>query len=343
MLLAAAAVVAVLDLDDQRHRRRRRRPGGPAGAVGCPTSRRGDLRRCCCPRVGVAIVGLLRQRPDRPRVRDPQPRRRSTATRSSSRSARPTSAPGVMQGFPVSSSGSRTVIGDSLGSRTPAVLPRRRSSRVVADAAVPRPAPRRLPDRRARRARRLRRAPAGRRRRVPADRRASGAASSFLALATTAGGAGPRRPVRHRSSPIGLSVLDLLRRVARPHDGILGYVPGRRRHARHRRLPGRAAGARAGRLPLRLAAVLRQRRGLQARGPWPSVDERRTPPSSGSCSTPRPTSRSTSPRSTRSRSCAASSTDRGIVFAMARVKQDLRDDLARRRASSTGSARTASS
>jgi sulfate permease, SulP family len=27
---------------------------------------------------------------------------------------------------------------------------------------------------------------------------------------------------------VGLSLLDLLRRVARPHDGILGYVPGSR-------------------------------------------------------------------------------------------------------------------
>ena len=36
---------------------------------------------------------------------------------------------------------------------------------------------------------------------------------------------------------IGLSILDLLRRIARPHDGILGYHARGGRHARHRRLP----------------------------------------------------------------------------------------------------------
>ena len=57
---------------------------------------------------------------------------------------------------------------------------------------------------------------------------------------------------------VALSIVDLVRRVARPHDGILGYAPGRR-HARHRRLPGCPARSRAGRVPLRLAVVLCQR------------------------------------------------------------------------------------
>ena len=36
---------------------------------------------------------------------------------------------------------------------------------------------------------------------------------------------------------IGLSILDLLRRIAKPHDGVLGYIPGHGRNARRGRLP----------------------------------------------------------------------------------------------------------
>ena len=51
-----------------------------------------------------------------------------------------------------------------------------------------------------------------------------------------------------------------------------------------------------------------------------------TAPSNGSSSTPRPTSSSTARRWTPSRRCARTR-GRGVVFAMARVKQDLRDVL----------------
>ncbi len=72
-------------------------------------------------------------------------------------------ASGVMQGFPVSSSGSRTVIGDSLGSRSQAVLARRVGDR-PADDGVPAPCPRGLPDRCSGRHRGLRGHALGRRR-----------------------------------------------------------------------------------------------------------------------------------------------------------------------------------
>ena len=87
--------------------------------------------------------------------------------------------------------------------------------------------------------------------------------------------------------------------------------------------PERPAGARPRRLPLRLAAVLRQRGGLPQPRPGGRARRRRRR-RSGSCSTPRPTSRSTSPRSTPSRTLRAELARRGVVFAMARVKQDLR-------------------
>ena len=82
---------------------------------------------------------------------------------------------------------------------------------------------------------------------------------------------------------------------------------GTRRHARRRRLSRGPTGA--GLVVYRYDSPLFfanaddfRRRALAA------VDEAAAGPSSGSCSTPRPTSRSTSPRSTRSTSCDASST-----------------------------------
>jgi len=132
-------------------------------------------------------------------------------------------ASGLVQGFPVSSSGSRTVIGDALGSRSQmfslvavgavvvtllflrpvlAMFPTAALGAVVVYAAL------RLVD-------------VGEFRRLASFRRSEFA----LALATTAGvlAFGVLGGVL---IAIGLSVADLLRRVARPHDGILGYVPG---------------------------------------------------------------------------------------------------------------------
>jgi high affinity sulfate transporter 1 len=130
---------------------------------------------------------------------------------------------GLFQGFPVSSSGSRTVIGDSLGSKSqmysliaaagvaltllflgPALslFPTAALGAIVIYAAL------RLID-------------VQEFRRLAAFRRSE----LMLAFATTLG-------VLFFDILYGvliavaLSIIDLLRRVARPHDGILGYVPG---------------------------------------------------------------------------------------------------------------------
>jgi sulfate permease, SulP family len=130
---------------------------------------------------------------------------------------------GFTNGFPVSYSGSRTVIGDAMGSRTQlyslvclamvvaallvlgpvlAWFPTAALGALVIYAAI------RLID-------------VAELRRIARFRRSE----LFLALATTVGvlafdvlgGIG---------LAVGLSVLDLIRRIANPHDGILGYVPG---------------------------------------------------------------------------------------------------------------------
>ena len=130
---------------------------------------------------------------------------------------------GMFSGFPVSSSGSRTVIGDAMGSRTQlyslvaaaavllttlllgpalATFPLAALGAVVVFAAL------RLIDfRELRRIARFRRS------------------ELFLAVATTA--AVLIFDVLYGIAvAVGLSILDLLRRIARPHDGILGFVPG---------------------------------------------------------------------------------------------------------------------
>ena len=132
-------------------------------------------------------------------------------------------AAGLLQGFPVSSSGSRTAIADSAGARTQlhslvsmllvlatllwlgpllATFPQAALGGVVVYAAI------RLVD-------------------VAEFRRFAAFRGSELVLAvgTTVavlvlgvlGGIG---------AAVALSLLDLLRRIVRPHDGVLGYVPG---------------------------------------------------------------------------------------------------------------------
>jgi SulP family sulfate permease len=130
---------------------------------------------------------------------------------------------GLFSGFPVSSSGSRTVIGDAVGSRTqlyslvaagillltmlflgPALstFPLAALGALVMFAAL------RLID-------------FAELRRIARFRRSELA----LALATTA--AVLIFDVLYGIAvAVALSILDLLRRIARPHDGILGYVPG---------------------------------------------------------------------------------------------------------------------
>ncbi|HET6501929.1 MAG TPA: sulfate permease [Amycolatopsis sp.] len=130
---------------------------------------------------------------------------------------------GFLRGFPVSCSASRTVIGDVLGSRTQlyslaalatvlvtvfaagpvlAQFPSAALGALVVYAAL------RLID-------------VGEFRRIAAFRR-----SEFVLALATAAGVLVLGVLYGVLVAIGLSVLDLLRRMARPHDGILGYVPG---------------------------------------------------------------------------------------------------------------------
>ena len=132
-------------------------------------------------------------------------------------------ASGVMQGFPVSSSGSRTAIGDSLGSRSQlyslvalasvvvtvlflrpvlAAFPAAALGAIVVYAAI------RLVD-------------VAEFRRIARFRR-----SELLIAATTTAAVVVLDVLYGILVAIGLSILDLLRRVARPHDGILGRAPG---------------------------------------------------------------------------------------------------------------------
>jgi sulfate permease, SulP family len=130
---------------------------------------------------------------------------------------------GLFSGFPVSSSGSRTVIGDAMGSRTQlyslvsaAVLlltmlflgPALSTFPLAALGALVVYAALRLID-------------FAELRRIARFRRSE----LFLALATTA--AVLIFDVLYGIAvAVGLSILDLLRRIARPHDGILGFIPG---------------------------------------------------------------------------------------------------------------------
>jgi high affinity sulfate transporter 1 len=130
---------------------------------------------------------------------------------------------GITQGFPVSSSGSRTVIGDAVGGRTPlmglavvasvvvvlvflrpllAEFPTAALGALVIYAAI------RLID-------------------VPEFRRLARFRKSELVLAlSTTAGVLLVDILYGVLIAVGLSVLDLFRRVARPHDAVLGSVPG---------------------------------------------------------------------------------------------------------------------
>ena len=133
-------------------------------------------------------------------------------------------AAGLTQGFPVSSSGSRAVLGDSMGSRTQlyslvaaaavvgtmflggpvlAAFPAAALGAVVVYAAI------RLVD-------------------VPELRRLQRFRLSELLLAlVTAAGVIAFDVLTGIGIAVVLSVVDLLRRIGDPHDGVLGYVPGR--------------------------------------------------------------------------------------------------------------------
>jgi len=220
MLLATAAV-AVFSLQDHGIRVVGEIPAG-LPTPGLPALTAGDLTALLLPALGVSIVAYS----------DNVLTARAFATRHGYRvdanqellalGVANLSA-GTMRGFPVSSSGSRTAIGDALGSRSQlyslvalgvvaatllvgrtllAAFPTAALGAIVVFAAL------RLID-------------VAEFRRIGRFRRSE----LVLALATTAAVLllGVLYGVL---AAVALSILNLLRRVARPHDGILGYAPG---------------------------------------------------------------------------------------------------------------------
>jgi high affinity sulfate transporter 1 len=220
MLLSAAAV-AVLDLEARGIAVVGEIPAGlPTPSL--PPVSAGDVGSLLLPAVGVAIVAYS----DNVLTARTFAVRNGYAIDSNQEFlalGAANLASGVMQGFPVSSSGSRTVIGDSLGSRSQlyslvalatvlltmvflrpvlAAFPIAALGAIVVYAAT------RLVD-------------VAEFRRIARFRRSE----LFLALTTILAvlALGVLYGVL---VAIGLSILDLLRRVARPHDGILGFAPG---------------------------------------------------------------------------------------------------------------------
>jgi high affinity sulfate transporter 1 len=220
-VLLATGVAVVFSLADHGVQTIGAIPAG-APAPGLPAVTGADVAALLLPAVGVTVVGYS----------DNVLTARSFATRNSYRidanaellalgAANITA--GLLRGFPVSSSASRTAIGDNLGSRSQvhslvavaavvllllfgrpllAVFPTAALGALVIYAA-------------------LRLIELGEFRRIGAFRRSELA----LALATTAGVL-LLDVLYGVLLAIGLSILDLLRRLARPHDGILGEVPG---------------------------------------------------------------------------------------------------------------------
>ena len=232
-------------------------------------------------------------------------------------------AAGLAQGFPISSSGSRTAIADALRSRSQLYSLVAVAS-VAATMFLLRPLLVGVPVRRARCRGRLRRGPTRRRgraapdRAVPLDRALPGARHHRRRP-------GPRRPRRGARRAVPVAAGPALPRVPAARRGP-GLRAGGRRHARHPRLRRRQPRDRSGGLPLRLAAVLRQRRQL----PHPR-------PGSVAAAGPGVEWFVLNAEANVSVDITAVDAledlrsqlhDRGIVFAMARVKQELRHDLA---------------
>jgi MFS superfamily sulfate permease-like transporter len=233
-------------------------------------------------------------------------------------------AAGVLRGFPVSSSGSRTAVGDAQGSRTQvhslvaavlvvlvlvaggAVLagfPVAALGAVVVYAAL------RLIDL----------AAFGRIARFRRD-------ELVLALTTTAAVLvfGVLYGVL---AAIGLSIVELLRRLARPHDGILGYVPGVAGmhdiddYPNARQVPGLVVYRYDAPLCFANSEDFR-RRALAAASSAPSALRWFLLNAEANVEVD----------STAAEALAALRAEcerRGVVFAVARVKQDLRDQLVR--------------
>jgi high affinity sulfate transporter 1 len=220
-VLAATAVVTVFSLDEHGIAVIGQIPAG-LPAPGLPQVSMHDLAALLLPSVGVAIVAfsdnVLTARSFASRHHqeiDANAELRALGVSNA--------AAGLTNGFPVSSSGSRTALGDAVGSRTQlyslitllsvlavmlfargvlASFPMAALGALVVYAAL------RLID-------------------VPGFKRLARFRRSefILAIATTVAvlGIGVLYGVL---VAVGLSILELLRRVAHAHDGILGFVPG---------------------------------------------------------------------------------------------------------------------
>ena len=220
-VLAATAVVTVFSLDEHGIAVIGQIPAG-LPAPGLPQVAMHDLAALLLPSVGVAIVAfsdnVLTARSFASRHHqeiDANAELRALGVSNA--------AAGLTNGFPVSSSGSRTALGDAVGSRTQlyslitllsvlavmlfargvlASFPMAALGALVVYAAL------RLID-------------------VPGFKRLARFRRSefILAIATTVAvlGIGVLYGVL---VAVGLSILELLRRVAHAHDGILGFVPG---------------------------------------------------------------------------------------------------------------------
>ena len=220
-MIAATAAVAPFSLDD----RGVRLVGSAVSGLpvpGLPALSAHDVVSLVLPAVGVAIVAYS----DNVITARAFAARRGETVRGTTELralGAANLAAGLLRGFPVSSSGSRTAIGDAQGSRT-------QLHSLVALALV------------------LVVLVAGGALLSRFPRAALGAVVIFAALRLI-DIAGFRRIARFRRSEaaiavatmiavltvgvlygvlvaVGLSVLDLLHRLARPHDGVLGYVPG---------------------------------------------------------------------------------------------------------------------
>ena len=320
VMLLAAAAVALLGLEEQGIAVVGDIPSG-LPVPGLPDVDLETVLELAVPALGVAIVSysdnVLTGRAFATRRRE-----RIDANQEFLALGAANVASGLFHTFPVSSSGSRTVIGDSLGSRSQlyslvtlgvvlvtmlfldpllAAFPMAALGGVVVFAAI------RLVD-------------VAELRRIAHFRRTELA----LALATTASvllfGVLPGI-----GAAIALSILDLLHRVARPHDGILGYVPevpGMHDvddYPEARQVPGLVVYRYDSPLFFANAEDFR-RRALAA------VDDAPTPVEWFLLNAEANIEVDLTAVDTLDE-VRRTLTDRGIVFAMARVKQDLRANL----------------
>ena len=242
---------------------------------------------------------------------------------------------GLFSGFPVSSSGSRTVIGDAMGSRTQlysivsaAILlltmlflgPALSTFPLAALGALVMFAALRLID-------------LAELRRIARFRRSE----LFLALATTA--AVLIFDVLYGIAvAVALSILDLLRRIARPHDGILGFIPGLAGmhdiddYATSKQIPGLLVYRYDAPLFFANAEDFKSRAFASVEAADPPVEwfvlnaEANTEIDLTAVDALEEVRRTLA--------------DRGVVFGLARVKFEVQRDLWNQPASSTGSART---